>query len=57
MYSVGLTLEDISARSDQEPNSVKPRIEEVVDDLNRVIGDIRRYIMDLRPTELQGRRL
>ena len=57
MYAVGLTLEDISSQADQEPESVKPRIEEVVDDLNRVIGDIRRYIMDLRPTELQGRRL
>ena len=57
MYAVGLTLEDISSQADQEPESVKPRIEEVVDDLNQVIGDIRRYIMDLRPTELQGRRL
>lgn len=36
---------------------MKPRIEGVVDDLNQVIGDIRRYIMDLRPTELQGKRL
>tara|TARA_B100000809_G_scaffold61233_1_gene57865 strand:- start:67 stop:525 length:459 start_codon:yes stop_codon:yes gene_type:complete len=29
----------------------------VVYNLNLVIDDIRRYIMDLRPTELQGRRL
>ena len=29
----------------------------MVYDLNLVIGDIRRYIIDLRPTELQGRRL
>ena len=57
MYAVGLTLEDISSRAGAEPENVKPRIEEVVDDLNHVIGDIRRYIMDLRPTELQGRRL
>ena len=57
MYAIGLTLEDISSRAGAEPENVQPRIEEVVDDLNHVIGDIRRYIMDLRPTELQGRRL
>ena len=57
MYAVGLNLEDISSRAAEEPESVKPRIEEVVNDLNQAIGDIRRYIMDLRPTELQGRRL
>jgi signal transduction histidine kinase len=57
MYAVGLTLEDISALADQEPDGVRPRIEEVVHDLNLVIGDIRRYIMDLRPTQLQVRRL
>jgi len=57
MYAVGLTLEDISSQADKEPESVKPRIKDVVNDLNQAIGDIRRYIMDLRPTELQGRRL
>ena len=57
MYAVGLTLEDISALADQELDGVRPRIEEVVHDLNLVIGDIRRYIMDLRPTQLQVRRL
>ena len=50
-------MEDISALADQAPDGVRPRIGEVVDDLNLVIGDIRRYIMDLRPTERQGRRL
>jgi signal transduction histidine kinase len=57
MYAVGLTLEDIAGQSGKEPESVQPRLEGVVNDLNQVIGDIRRYIMDLRPTELQGRRL
>ena len=57
MYAVGLTLEDIASQSGKEPESVQPRLEGVVNDLNQVIGDIRRYIMDLRPTELQGRRL
>jgi len=57
MYAVGLTLEDIASQAGPEPENVKPRIEEVVVDLNQAIRDIRRYIMDLRPTELQGRRL
>ena len=57
MYAVGLTLEDIPSQAGEEPESVQPRLEGVVVDLNQVIGDIRRYIMDLRPTELQGRRL
>ena len=57
MYAVGLTLEDIAGQAPKEPESVQPRLEGVVNDLNQVIGDIRRYIMDLRPTELQGRRL
>ncbi len=57
MYAVGLTLEDIASQAPEDPESVQPRLEGMVDDLNQVIGDIRRYIMDLRPTELQGRRL
>ena len=57
MYAVGLTLEDIASLAEEEPEKSKPRIEEVVNDLNQAIRDIRRYIMDLRPTELQGRRL
>ena len=56
MHAVGLTLEDISDLANQKPDGVRPRIEDV-DDLTLVIGDIRRYIMSLRPTELHGRRL
>lgn len=57
MYAVGLTLEDIASRAEEAPGEVQPRIESVVGDLNQAIGDIRAYIMDLRPRELQGRRL
>ena len=56
IYAVGLTLEDIAFQAPQEPGEVPPRLEGAVGDLNRVIGDIRSYIMDLRPRELQGRR-
>ena len=57
IYAVGLTLEDIAAHTGDQPAEVGPRIDNIVDDLNQVIGDIRSYIMDLRPRELQGRRL
>ena len=57
MYAVGLTLEDIASQADEEPEEVRPRIGAVVGDLNQAIGDIRSYIMDLRPRELQGRSL
>ncbi len=57
MYAVGLTLEDIASQADVEPEEVRPRIGAVVGDLNQAIGDIRSYIMDLRPRELQGRSL
>ena len=42
MYAVGLTLEDISSQAREEPESVQPRLEGVVVDLNQAIGDIRR---------------
>lgn len=57
IYAAGLTLEDIASRADKEPQEVRPRIDSVVGDLNQAIADIRSYIMDLRPRELQGRRL
>ena len=57
IYAAGLTLEDIASRADKEPQEVRPRIDSVVGDLNQSIADIRSYIMDLRPRELQGRRL
>ncbi len=57
IYAVGLTLEDIASQAKNAPDEVRGRVEGVVDDLNRVISDIRSYIMDLRPRELQGRPL
>ena len=57
IYAAGLTLEDIASRADKELQEVRPRIDSVVGDLNQSIADIRSYIMDLRPRELQGRRL
>ncbi len=56
IYAVGLILEDIAFQAPQEPGEVPSRLEGAVGDFNQVIGDIRGYIMDLRPRELQGRR-
>ena len=57
IYAAGLTLEDIAHQAEKQPGEAFLRIEGVVGDLNQVIGDIRSYIMDLRPRELQGRGL
>ena len=56
IYAVGLTLEDIAEHTEKEPTKIGPRVEGTVQDLNQVIKDIRSYIMDLLPRELQGRR-
>lgn len=49
IYSVGLHLEDCSDRLPANAQDVKPNIEQAIDDLNKVIKDIRSYIFDLRP--------
>ena len=56
IYAVGLGLEDLSERVMKHPKEAKNRISQSVEDLNQVIRDIRSYIMELRPRELQGRR-
>tara|TARA_B100000315_G_scaffold255202_1_gene297991 strand:+ start:939 stop:2642 length:1704 start_codon:yes stop_codon:yes gene_type:complete len=57
IYAAGLTLEDISIQGEESLGEVRGRIDGVVEDLNQVIRDIRSYIMDLCPRELQGRPL
>ncbi|HVP05854.1 MAG TPA: GAF domain-containing protein [Dehalococcoidia bacterium] len=49
IYAVALHLEDCADRLEEEPEEVKPSIEHAIDDLNKVIKDIRSYIFDLRP--------
>ncbi len=57
IYAAGLTLEDIAIQGGEGLGEVRGRIGGVVEDLNQVIRDIRSYIMDLCPRELQGRPL
>jgi two-component system sensor histidine kinase DevS len=50
IYAVGLHLEDCSDRLPANAQDVKGDVEQAIDDLNKVIKDIRSYIFDLRPS-------
>lgn len=55
IYAVGLMLDDSQYQKDVQ---VKDKgIAQAVQSLNNVIGDIRNYILDLRPHQFQGRDL
>jgi two-component system, NarL family, sensor histidine kinase DevS len=49
IYAVSLHLEDIADRLPVASETLKPDVERAMDDLNKVIKDIRSYIFDLRP--------
>lgn len=50
IYAVGLHLEDCSDRLPANAEDVKMEVEQAIEDLNKVIKDIRAYIFDLRPS-------
>ena len=54
IYAVGLNLEAASGDLVDNPGEVPGRIDRAIDQLNDTIGDIRNYIMDLRPTRFSG---
>ena len=54
IYAVVLRLEDCAERLSEHPEEVPAGLEKAMDDLNKVIQDIRSYIFDLRPEVLQG---
>ena len=56
IYAVGLSVEDAHHLVVENPDLAQNRLRAVMDALNRVIQDIRRYIFDLRAAE-QGREL
>jgi signal transduction histidine kinase len=56
IYAVGLSLEDARHLVVENPGLAQNRLRAVMDALNRVIQDIRRYIFDLQAAE-QGREL
>jgi two-component system sensor histidine kinase DevS len=57
IYAVGLTLEHARLLVDEDPAKARPKIEAAIRDLNRTIGDIRTYILDLRPRQLGNENL
>ena len=57
IYAVGLTLEHARLLVKEDPQGMLQRIEQSISDLNSTIRDIRAYILDLRPRQLQNENL
>jgi signal transduction histidine kinase len=58
IYAVGLMLDHARyLLKEGDTESVDGRIQEAIDGLNTTIKDIRNYILDLRPSRLQGKDL
>jgi signal transduction histidine kinase len=55
IYAVGLMLEDVQRRIQNEPDFATEGISTAIKSLNTAISDIRNYILDLRPQHFQGR--
>lgn len=48
-YGLGLQIEDASSQVDAAPQAAKAKLSHVVDRLNVAIGDLRNYVLGLRP--------
>jgi signal transduction histidine kinase len=57
IYGVGLAMENISHLLGDDSSQVKNRLKHVIEDLNQVIRDIRAYILDLRPRQMNNENL
>jgi len=57
IYGVGLALENARMLLRENPEIAEDRLLKATDDLNHTIRDIRSYILDLRPRQLQGESL
>jgi signal transduction histidine kinase len=57
IYAVGLTLEHARLLLPEDPPQSRGRIDQAIDDLNRTIRDIRAYILDLRPRQMNEQNL
>jgi signal transduction histidine kinase len=55
IYAAGLHLEHAAAEIGDEPTTTRARIGTVMGELNRITGDIRSTIFDLRSGELEAR--
>jgi two-component system sensor histidine kinase DevS len=52
IFGVGLSLENISHLVEENPLKAKDGIKHAIDELNQTIRDLRAYILDLRPRQL-----
>ena len=57
IYGVGLALENARILLQENPKIAEDRLQQAMEDLNHTIRDIRNYILDLRPRQLQGESL
>ncbi len=57
IYGVGLALENARLLLRENPELADDRLQKAMEDLNHTIRDIRSYILDLRPRQLQGESL
>ncbi len=51
LYGVGLLLEDVAERLDEEPEHSKRQLWSSIDRLNAAIADLRGYVIGLKPVE------
>jgi signal transduction histidine kinase len=54
IFGVGLSLENISHLVKENPQKAQEGIKHAIGDLNQTIRDLRAYILDLRPRQLNG---
>jgi two-component system, NarL family, sensor histidine kinase DevS len=57
IYAVGLALEHARLLMPENPPQAETRINQAIDDLNHTIRDIRSYILDLRPRQMNEENL
>ena len=50
LYAVGLSLEDVEALMADEPTEAAARVDAAIDAIHAAIGDIRHFILGLRPS-------
>jgi two-component system sensor histidine kinase DevS len=53
LYSLGLTLDYVKAVLDEDPKEVQEKLDYATSSINSTIMDIRAYISDLRPRQMQ----
>lgn len=53
IYATGLSLEECAKLPDEEPREVRAKVTQAIQGLNRVIRDVRNYVVGLQPEGLQ----